>query len=162
MRLFFLLIAFISACASTAGREPAQTETRLSDVYPQKLTWTEAVKFCKERNGHLPTAREYVELLKGHGIKVLEADEATEPTPKDFYLVDSVNEDGTLDKFYMNHKGYKRPSGPARFHLLWTASTPPDHPQYAHVFYDEWGGGGGDPKDHLKTAKNSFQCMLPR
>lgn len=85
-----------------------------------------------------------------------------ETLPKNFYLVDSINPDGSRDTFYMNHDGYRKPVGEDGKALLWTSSTPPLHAEYAHVCYEAWGGGGGDPKDHLKTAHNSVRCVMGR
>ncbi|MGZ3770823.1 MAG: hypothetical protein ACXVCP_15130 [Bdellovibrio sp.] len=59
----------------------------------------------------------------------------------------------------MNHNGYVRPIDEVGNHLLWTSSIPPKYSQYAHVYYDQWGGGGGDPKDHLLNHQNAVQCI---
>ena len=148
-----------------------------ADTDSCQATWLDAVQFCKLQGAHLPTAREYANLLKSAGTVTLEKNQVAGATPVGYYLVDCVDEDGTSDGFYMNHQGYKHPAQsmttadqlpgqiPGQrasrrpWHLLWTASTPPGHPDYAHVLYDQWGGGGGDPADHLKTRKNSFQCV---
>lgn len=124
------------------------------------MTWSQAVLFCKGQGAHLPTAREYAELLLPRGTLILETNEVSGAAPKDFYLVDSLNPDGAHDAFYMNHSNYKRPLEELGNHLLWTASIPPQHQQYAHVYYDEWGGGGGNPQDHLLTHLNAVQCVF--
>lgn len=135
----------------------------IADTDSCQATWLDAVQFCKSQNAHLPTAREYANLLKSSGTVTLEKNQVTGTAPPGFYLVDCNDEGGTSDGFYLNHEGYTRPrdsiANHLPWHLLWTASTPPGHPEYAHVLYDQWGGGGGDPADHLKTHKNSFQCV---
>jgi hypothetical protein len=150
--------------AENAPRKPAQSKSFgpivTKDGAELLVTWDEAVAYCKSQKAHLPTAREYLDSLKSSGIRSLERNEVTTQPPPGFYLVDSINEDGSRDGFYMNHSGYQRPANLVKFHLLWTASTPPGHADYAHVFYDEWGGGGGKPHEHKKTYKNSFQCVL--
>ena len=141
-----------------------------ADTDSCQATWFDAIQFCKTQGAHLPTAREYANVLKSAGTVTLEKNQVTGAAPSGYYLVDSINEDGTSDGFYMNHQAYKHPTpsivahSPGQmaeqtaWHLLWTASTPPGHSDYAHVLYDQWGGGGGDPADHLKSRKNSFQC----
>ncbi len=122
-------------------------------------TWSDAVAFCKSQGGHLPTAREYAAALKPAGTKTIDTIQANVAPPAPYYLVDCVNEDGSKDSFYMNHSEYHKPAGQIENHLFWTASSPPGHLDYAHVYYDEWGGGGGNPVDHLKSHFNSFQCI---
>lgn len=173
-------VLFFAACTSSiknSNREPNQVFVQLSEVVkadasakkycPGKqkaeeclMTWQQAIEYCKSQNAHLPTAREYTQVLKLRGILVMEAQEVNGAPPPGFYLVDSINPDGSRDTFYMNHINYLRPAGEYKNLLLWTSSTPPDHQQYAHVFYNEWGGGGGNPKDHLKTHLNAVQCVL--
>ncbi len=122
------------------------------------MTWTQAIEFCRNQKAHLPTAREYANLVKSRGTQILEVSAQATP-PAGFYLVDCQNPGGNHDSFYMNHSQYKRSNSESVGHLLWTASFPPQHPQYAHVYYDEWGGGGGKPQDHLMTVQNSVQCI---
>jgi hypothetical protein len=152
MKPIVLLLLFLSACThqsrwpSQAAHEPA--------------TWDEAMRICKERNAHVPTAREYVNKLKPLGIEVLEKNEVKDKAPEGFYLVDSINPDGQRDTFYMSHAKYQRPADlKAPFRKLWTSSTPPTHQDFAHVFYEEWGGGGGEPKEHHKKFRNAFECL---
>lgn len=166
---FLALALFAFGCASGPARQadfrPARRvatgEPRLTPIAAELATWQEAVDACKRQGTRLPTARDYVDILQAQGITVLEHDEVIGDPPKGYYVVDSRNEDGALDAFFMNHEGYQRSPALKKFHLLWTASTPPGHPEYAHVFYDEWGGGGGDPRDHKKTVRNSYQCVDP-
>ena len=122
------------------------------------MTWLEAMAYCQNQGAHLPTAREYANLLKPRGTEILEAEKMSGTAPEGFYLVDSHNPDGSRDTFYMSHKNYRRPVDEKGNHLLWTASIPPLHPQYAHVYYDEWGGGGGNPKDHMLGHRNAVRC----
>lgn len=176
--LYLALFGLVVACASPsvqAERHPSSAQ--FTDVVRQSqdsaqycheasegnvclMNWQEALQYCESQNAHLPTAREYANLIKPRGSQVLEADEVKGEAPKGFYLVESRNAEGSYDSFYMNHSGYKRPAGETENYRLWTASAPPSHPQYAHVYYTEWGGGGGDPKEHLKTYRNAVQCVL--
>ena len=162
--------------ASDRTRHPAQAEviqidpivlksSKTSNLCPDepngsacRTTWQKAVNYCKSIQGHLPTAREYADVLRASGTKTLERVDVSGAPPAGYYGVDCKNEDGSSDFFYMNHSEYVRPATQNGNHLLWTASTPPGHAEYAHVYYDEWGGGGGNPADHLKSKLNSFQC----
>lgn len=151
-------------CAATIQERRLSSTPKFTEIVQGTsgdllLTWQEALEHCKSRNSHLPTAREYANLLRPLGTKILEASEVTGTPPAGYYLVDCKNPDGSLDKFYMNHSGYKRPEGETVNHLLWTSSIPPQHPEFAHVYYDEWGGGGGNPMDHKHSHPNAFQCV---
>jgi hypothetical protein len=179
-RTLLLSMLFYVGCASSQknrNRRPnSQSTILLSEIIKKSsnsasycpatndgdiclMTWSQAVLFCKGQNAHLPTAREYAESLLSRGTLILEMSEVSDVIPKDFYLVDCLNPEGVLDAFYMNHRNYKRPLKDSGDHLLWTASIPPQHPQYAHVYYDQWGGGGGNPEDHLLTSLNAVQCV---
>lgn len=127
---------------------------------PCQVTWQEAVTYCSERGSHLPTARDYTNALRKLGVETIDAKKVSGPLPEGYdpKVVDCLDPDGSRYAFYLNHQGYKRPAALTQFHRLWTASVPPDHQDYAHVFYDEWGGGGGDPKEHKKSYRNAFQC----
>ena len=142
----FVLCAALSLTACThsakraeAPRHPAEAKEPgpivSKDGADALVTWDEAMAYCRDRKSHLPTAREYLNALKGAGIKSLEAHEVSGQPPKGFYLVDSINPDGARDTFYMNHEQYDRPKNLTKFHLLWTSSTPPGHAEYAHVFF---------------------------
>lgn len=165
--LLALALGSLTGCATSAdrseeasvARKSAAADIRLGPIAAEAVTWQEAIDACKGRGERLPTARDYVDLLRARGITVLEREQVLGEVPKGYYLVDSRNEDGALDAFFMNHDGYRRPSELTAFHKLWTASTPPSHADYAHVFYDEWGGGGGDPREHKKSFRNHFQCV---
>jgi len=177
MKILFVAALILSSCAVMMNREPTQADTPVwgevvksgkegARFCPQTpkgsaclMNWADAMKFCESQNAHLPTAREYVNLLMPLGVKVLEKEEVEGAPPAGYYLVDSRNPDGSLDGFYMNHSEYRRPLGETENYLLWTSSIPPSHPKYAHVYYTEWGGGGGDPKDHLLTHKNAIRCV---
>ena len=95
------------------------------DVNPGEIcraTWAESVQFCKDQGMHLPTAREYAELLRSQGTRTIEIAEVPDgKAPAEYYLVDCENEDGTKDAFYMNHSEYRRPESLVGNHLLWTA-----------------------------------------
>lgn len=183
MKKIFLIAISISAIATAAkafksldgkanvaGFSEIISKTVASAKYCPKvkagdvclMNWEQAILFCKSRKSHLPTAREYAELIEPRGTQVLETSDVVGAAPAGFYLVDSKNPDGSLDKFYMNHSRYKRPASETKSHLLWTASIPPEYPQYAHVYYDEWGGGGGNRQDHLLNQRNAVQCVLDR
>lgn len=171
----------LSGCATDLGqqREPSQTNAGLGPVVvataaTQKhcpssapgeaclVTWQQARQICEEQGGHLPTAREYVAHVRALGTLVLEtAEVGAGSPPAGYYLVASVNPDGSRDAFYMNHQGYRRPETDRENYLFWTASRPPQHLQYAHVYYNEWGGGGGKPEEHLLERRNAFQCVEP-
>lgn len=173
-----LSLLFLAGCASASGaqRAPSQEAPKLGplvvsaadtkDLCPDAaegeaclVTWQEALQACEARGGHLPTARDYVAHVSALGTVVLEGAGVNGMPPPGFYLVDSVNPDGSRDAFYMNHQNYRRPADQVGNHLFWTASRPPLHPQYAHVYYDEWGGGGGKPEEHRLEVRNAFQCV---
>lgn len=180
-QIFFVLLlsSALSACASHGTREPNDSKPRFSEVVlvsaenqgiceakrgkigqACQATWANAVAYCKGKNSHLPTAREYADHLRPFGTVILEKAEVKEgKIPAGYYLVDSINPGGQRDTFYMNHGNYRRPKEDRVDYLLWTASVPPGHPEYAHVYYNEWGGGGGDPKDHRLSHPNAFQCV---
>jgi hypothetical protein len=174
MKTLIVLMA-LSACASTT-RDPGSSGSRFGEVVRRdssnaslcasgegdtcRMTWDQASAYCTAQGGHLPTAREYARLLAPRGSRILELAEVTGTVPPGYYLVASVNPNGERDDFYMNHEEYRRPEGEKENLLLWTASVPPTHPQYAHVYYNEWGGGGGDPRHHRKDYPNSVQCVF--
>jgi len=136
--------------------------------------WIKAKAYCLGQGSHLPTAREYALFLTKFGIRVLSvedfnqtpgvvelkpADVAGLPRKDGFYKVSCApNPDGTDSTFYMNDYNYVRPQGLPGNHGIWTATSPPGHDEAAHVVYDEWGGGGGAPVDHLKKNANAFRC----
>ncbi len=123
------------------------------------MTWPDALAYCRSQGAHLPTAREWADLIRPFGTKTLEKAEVQGKPPAGYYLVDCLDPDGSAYAFYMNHTAYRRSADERGNHLLWTASKPPSHQEYAHVYYDEWGGGGGDPKDHLLTHPNAVRCV---
>ncbi len=158
--LFFPMTVLILSGCATAARIPAERPAlKWGPIEPGEVTWDQAMAICKERGDRLPTARDYVNVLLSQGILVLEKSEVQGNAPEGYYPVDSVHEDGSTDFFYMNHEGYRRPQRLEKFHRLWTASMPPQFRMAAHVFYDQWGGGGGKKEEHLKNFKNSFQCV---
>lgn len=138
------------------------------------VPWDKAVAYCREHNSHLPSASEYAEFLTQFGIRVLSIEEfngaggVTELKPAEiaglprkdgFYKVAcEPSSDGRDESFYMNDYNYVRPIELNGNHRIWTASSPPGHSEAAHVVYDEWGGGGGKPVEHLKSAYNAFRC----
>lgn len=138
------------------------------------VSWNKASRYCEDRGSHLPTATEYVRYLTQFGIQFLSVEEfnatpgllelkPTEivgvPRKDGFYRVACAkNADGSDPTFYMNDFHYRRPAGLPGNHKIWTATSPPGYEQAAHVVYDEWGGGGGLPAEHMKSAKNAFRC----
>lgn len=131
---------------------------------PCLMDWATAMNYCASIGGHVPTSREDVCLLPARGTVAVEASEKPMAQPG-YYLVESRNPDGSFDRFLMNHSAYQRPANETEDHAIWTASIPPALPAYAHVFYDQWGGGGLHPafphgEDHLLTHKNAVQCVV--
>jgi len=188
----FLFVFFASGCAHVGSREPAASHDKNFCSYlPPKetlgnivrkndasakycpqisvghvclMSWSDAMRFCQTQGLHLPTSRDFACLLPQRGTVTLEFGDMPTPILPGYYLVDSQNPGGVDDRFYMNHDAYKRPSTEKEDHSIWTASLPPDHPGFAHVYFDKWGGGGLDPKyptgeDHRLTHLNSVQCV---
>lgn len=166
MKFRFLLVLTLAACAS-AGREyrrwPSSvelTEPAMKDGKPWLMDWESAMQYCKDMGGHLPTAREYTQWLKKYGVKTLEAHEVKAGADATGYdPVDCKNPDGTEEVLYVNSKGYTFPPHSKRKLLFWTSSVPFKHPQFAHVYYEEWGGGGGKPEEHRKSYLNAVMCV---
>lgn len=172
---FLIVLMSLTACASLA-RDPGSLEGRFGEIVKRdsrnaslcapgegescRMTWEQARAYCQAEGAHLPTAREYAQLLAPRGTRILELEEVNGAPPAGYYLVASVNPDGKRDDFYMNHEQYRRPEEEKENFLLWTASVPPGHLDYAHVYYNEWGGGGGDPRHHRKDYPNSVQCAF--
>lgn len=139
------------------------------------VDWAKALRYCRERGSHLPTAFEYASSLTQFGIRLLSVDEFTHqagflelmpseisglPRKDGYYLVAcEPNQNAADTTFYMNDFAYARPAGLPGNHKIWTASSPPGHPEAAHVVYDEWGGGGGKPVEHLKNQLNALRCV---
>ena len=125
-----------------------------------QMKWTDAIAYCLSQKSHLPTARELAELLPARGSKTLEKKDVTGPAPAGYYLVEGVNPGGKQDAFYLNHSGYKRlPEDDQHDYLIWTATTPPGYDDYAHVYYNSFGGGGGEKEDHNKSHPNAVMCV---
>jgi hypothetical protein len=123
------------------------------------MNWKSALTYCEALGGHLPTAREYANSLLPLGTKILETNQVSGSPPDGYYEVECSNPKGAYDSFYMDHSGYQRPASDKENFLFWTSSVPPKHPEFAHVYYNEWGGGGGHPQDHRKDRLNAVQCM---
>ena len=124
------------------------------------MTWADAQSYCSSQGGHVPTAREIGELLPQRGSITLEVTDVKGAAPAGFYLVEGFNPGGAKDAFYLNHSGYKRlASDDQENYMIWTATTPPGYEQYAHVYYNSFGGGGGEKEDHLKTHPNNVMCV---
>lgn len=193
MKFFLPLVFLLAACSHTESRKVANTELNdpfcgylpggemlgpiakreasTKSYCPQAktgeiclMTWQDAIRYCRSTARRLPTSRDFACLLPGRGTVVMEAEKMPKPVLPNYYLVDSINPDGSTDSFYMNHQGFKRDPSEKEDHSLWTASCPPNHPGYAHVYFDKWGGGGFDPKfptgeDHKYSHLNSVQCV---
>lgn len=165
----------LSACASKVAhrdehplgslvRADASTQALCPDAAqgaPCLMTQAQADELCTSRGMHLPTSRELVAFSVSMGAKGrLEASEVKRgKVPEGYYLVDSLNPGRKRDPLYFNHTGYDAKRGGLQGELLWTASLVPGKPAYAHVFYGDWGGGGGKPQEHRRTYRNSVRCL---
>ena len=134
-----------------------------------KMVQQDAWRYCFEQKMHLPTTRELSDFSKQYGGQGrIEVAAAKGAALEGYYLVKSLNpmENSTdgkgvvSDEFYMNHQGYKIRAGGLGMEKLWTASEVPGHPGFAHVFYGELGGGGGNPLDHKQTVPHEVRCIL--
>lgn len=127
---------------------------------PCLANWSDAIAHCKSRQSHVPAAKEFAAHLKKFGVLVRQQFGSSDPLPKGFYLVSSINEDGSSDQLLLNHDNYQRPENENQNLKFWTSSSVPGHTEYAHVVYQALGGGGGDPKEHKKaTNQHAFQCL---
>ena len=187
MKLWLAVLTLaISACASTPqktgsrDRRPAAFEARgpFSELIKHDstskefcpdtvdgetclMTHAQAEAYCRSQGAHLPTTREFATYSVGMGAKgILEAKAVKEGAiPEGYYKVDCLNPGKKRDVFYFNHSGYDRASGSLEGERLWTSSIVPSHPDFAHVFYGDWGGGGGEPKEHKRDFRNGVRCI---
>ena len=172
MKSIYRLLAAVSVVASASSsfasslspvvRKTSENATYCSSVSLGevcRMTWSDALTYCSSQDAHLPTAREISELLPERGSVTLEVSAVNGTPPPGFYLVEGINPGGAKDAFYLNHSGYKRlAQDDQENYLIWTATTPPGYEQYAHVYYNSFGGGGGEKEDHLKTHPNNVMC----
>lgn len=144
-----------------ADTTPFCPEARVGGIC--KMTQENALKACEALGNHLPTAREFGAYSQANGAKgILEVKNQKEKAPAGYYRVDSINPGEVRDDIFFSHEGYDPSRGNLGQHLYWTASLVPANQQYAHVFYGEWGGGGGDPKEHRRDFKHAVRCVVDR
>lgn len=162
-------LVVLSACASLGGRGGLgrlivadATNTRACpDAKPGeacRLSQRQAEQFCAAMGMHLPTSREFAAYAVSKGAKGL-IEKPAGAVPEGYYLVASVNPGNQRDDFYFNHAGYNVERGAMKGEMIWTASVVPGKEGYAHVFYGDWGGGGGKPEEHLRTYRNTVRCV---
>ena len=131
---------------------------------PCLMTQSQAAEYCAGKNAHLPTSRELVAFSVAFGARgVLEvADVAKRPNstpPVGYYLVASINPGNERDDFYFSHEGYDAQRAGTEGERLWTSSIVPTHTDFAHVFYGDWGGGGGKSEEHRRNFRNAVRCV---
>lgn len=124
----------------------------------------QAAEYCDSKNAHLPTSREQASFAIAFGAKgILEVSEVAKlpnaQAPEGYYFVAAINPGNIRDDFYFSHEGYSAEEGGIIGERLWTASIVPTHPDYAHVFYGDWGGGGGKREEHHRDYLNAVRCM---
>lgn len=176
-----LPLLLLAACASAPKARPLSSESvqlgspirhdATTAAYCPKvraggiclMTQADALKACEAQGNHLPTAREFGEFSQANGAKgILEFSNLEEATPAGYYRVDSINPGEISDHLFFSHEGYDADRGALGKFQYWTASQVPKNRDYAHVFYGEWGGGGGDPKEHHVKFANAVRCVIDR
>lgn len=128
------------------------------------MTQPQAEQYCMERDSLLPVARTFGEYSAAKGAKgileVAEVEALPNGEPPDGYArIDSIDPGGVLDSLYFSHEGYDPGSDGLEEDLFWTASLVASNTDYAHVFYGEWGGGGGEPDEHKLDYLNAVRCL---
>ncbi len=122
-----------------------------------KMTQPDAVLYCKEQGGHLPSSRDYAIFLNPNGI--MESDHVDTvlegKVPEGYYKVACIDEDGTVDTFYFNNGESRTLKGDIAKLSFWSSSIVLGKSDYAHVFYGPLGGGGGPDYEHARTYRHA-------
>jgi hypothetical protein len=178
----FSVLLLLSACASSSSK-PAIHNPSLGELalaagpetsaycpnakYGESCLMTEqkAEAYCNALGGHLPSAREFGKWAGEHGAAGILEVSQVEITPKfkvpaGYYKVPCLNPGNIQDDLYFSHQGYNVALGALGNEQLWTSSVVPTKPDYAHVFYGAWGGGGGKPKEHKRSYLNGVRCIM--
>lgn len=126
-----------------------------------KMTQQEAVQYCKEQGGHLPSSREVAMFLNPSGILEAEyVDTNLEGiVPPGYYKVACEDEEGAVDIFYFNNENARSLAGDIAEYSFWTSSLVLGKRDFAHVFYGPLGGGGGPDYEHARTYRHAVICL---
>ena len=123
------------------------------------VTWDQAMHLAKKYHWHIPTTRECAQIQNPDGLleekyvkKVLGGE-----VPEGYYKVSSKN-GWKKDVFYFKNEDVQHTIG-TNF-AFWNASRGLTKREYAHVFYRDKGGGGGELEDHLRTKLHAL-VVLP-
>jgi hypothetical protein len=104
-----------------------------------------AVEYCSSKGSRLPTARELAQIATQMGAKgILEKNvvdsELKGVAPEGYFLVATVNSDGTKDQFYYNFSGYVPPAdGSAKLLNWWSSSVQSGYSNYSYVLLGKTG-----------------------
>lgn len=128
------------------------------------MTHYDALDYCKQRGGHLPSTRELASFLNADAI--LESKDIEERgLPRGYYDISSQDENGKPDLFYFNNSYARKLTGELAKYSFWNSSLVLGNPDFAHVFYGPLGGGGG-PEDearrraeHKRTFRHAVLCI---
>jgi hypothetical protein len=121
------------------------------------MTYEDAVGYCKEHGGRMPTPREFAEFVNPKGDGILESEYVDKvfggKTPEGFLKVECQNEDGKVETFYFAKAMFRPMTGELGKHAYWAWSRVVGYPGYAHVFYGATGSGGADTQEEVDNHR---------
>ncbi len=116
-----------------------------TDSTNEIMTNVEAVQYCKDKGGRLPSAREWAQYSKSQGAKgTLELsfvfNKLDGQAPPDYKLISAMNVDGSNEKFYYNNLGYSFVVSPnTTSYWYWSSSTHSNSSDGGYVFNESLG-----------------------
>jgi hypothetical protein len=108
MNIYLGLLLALS-CVASAGQEIKFFDNPVSLIG----SFSEAHKFCKSHEGHVPTAREWAKIAMKLGARgIVEYTPGSASPGPDYELINSPpDKNGFRDKFYYNKKGLRSKPG---------------------------------------------------
>jgi hypothetical protein len=115
-----------------------------ADGTPLALTQADALKYCKNKGGHLPSIKEMMDWALAQGAAPILSmqdvlDKYEGDVPADYNLIKTVTVDGTSEVFYYNLTGYKPSKVAVENGWFWTSSFPKNDSSNAIIFYSSLG-----------------------
>lgn len=143
------LIVLISIMSNLAQ---ADTQKSLSEIAKNPdgtvklMMYPEAVRYCSQQGGRLPTGREFSILSINHGAagiiersQIKNEKEEAKILKKGYILIIQRELNGSIDEFYFSSVGYKRPQGDLGKYSFWSSSLTSDLLDMAKVYSGEIG-----------------------
>ena len=157
IQAFFLTVLML-IFASTAQAHSLELSdfARYSSGLIVRSNQEYAIQYCASSGARLPSARELAEYSMSLGAKGIS--EIADGKPDDsYYLISSINADGTLDRFYFSKVGFQLPERFEGENGVWSSSIFVGRADLAYFLF---GGTGGVSTYYRYVRFMAIRCVL--